>query len=70
MDIDDSNILNVTHGIVDEFDIENEFQIQPLNEAYKKYYDTLTTIVLCDGESDDDEQNEELFEVIKFKKKT
>ncbi len=55
---------------MDEYDTENEFQIQPLNEAYKKYYDTLTTIVLGSyntSEQETEEQYEEndseLFEV-------
>lgn len=67
IDIDEStrsNTSNLAQMNVEEIDIENEFQIQPLNEAYQKYYDALVSIVLGDLENDDETDNEELFTVV------
>ena len=53
MGIDD-NSLNY-----EDYDIENELFIQPLNDAYKKYFDTLTSIIL--GCYEDFENDNEYF---------
>jgi hypothetical protein len=60
---------NLTQTSLEEIDIENEFQIQPLNEAYQKYYDTIVSIILGDSENeeDDEKRDDELFMVYFFK---
>jgi hypothetical protein len=64
-EIDESskiNASNLTQANEEEIDIENEFQIQPLNEAYQKYYDTIVSIILGDTDNEE-EDNDELFMV-------
>jgi hypothetical protein len=63
------NTQNLTQTNLEEIDVENEFQIQPLNEAYQKYYDTIVSIILGDSENeeDDEKRDDELFMVYFFK---
>ena len=70
-EVDDStrNSINLSQKIVEDADIENEFQVQNLNDAYQKYYDTLVGIVLGNFEQPDqsdeilDYNDDELLEV-------
>jgi hypothetical protein len=62
------NTQNLSQTNLEEIDVENEFQIQPLNEAYQKYYDAIVSIILGDSENEDEDakSDDELFTVCFF----
>ena len=54
--------IDQSSSCYEDYDIENDIFLQPLNEAYRKYFDTFTSIIL--GNYNDFDKDNEYFTVI------